>query len=374
MAKRDYYEVLGVGRDAKEAELKKAYRNMARKYHPDVNPDNPDAEENFKEINEAYEVLSDQEKRQIYDTYGHDGLDPNSFASHSAGFGGFEDIFDMFFGGGFSQARSHGPRRGSDLRYDLELEFTEAAFGVSKTIEVPFWDECLECQGSGAKKGTQAESCSTCNGQGQVAMNQRTAFGNFQTLRTCPDCRGEGKIIKEACPECNAAGRVREIKKKEIDVPAGVDNGTRIRVSGEGEAGERGGPPGDLYIFIHVKPHEIFERVDNDIYLEKDISIIEAALGAKVKVPTLHGDVELTIPEGTQTASNFRLRGKGINNPRSFANGDQYVKVNVVTPRNLTEEQKEKLREFGNTCSQEQHTVSGKEKKSFFSKVKDAFS
>lgn len=374
MAKRDYYEVLAVGRDAKEAELKKAYRNLARKYHPDVNQDDPEAEEKFKEINEAYEVLSDQEKRQIYDTYGHDGLDPNSFASHSAGFGGFEDIFDMFFGGGFSQARSNGPRRGSDLRYDLDLEFTEAAFGVKKTIEIPFWDECSDCQGSGAEKGTSAETCSTCHGAGQVTMSQRTAFGNFQTVRTCPDCRGEGKIIKEACQACQGSGRIRKVKNQEIDIPAGVDNGSRIRISGEGERGERGGPAGDLYVFIHVEPHEFFQRQDNDIFLEKDISIIEAALGASVKVPTLHGDVELSIPEGTQTASTFRLKGKGIKNPRSFASGDQYVKINVVTPRNLTEEQKEILKEFGKTCSTEQHIAPKSEKKSFFSKVKDAFS
>lgn len=374
MAKRDYYEVLGVSKNATDVELKKAYRNLARKYHPDVNPDDHDAEKNFKEVNEAYEVLSDKEKRQTYDAYGHDGLDPNSFASSSAGFGGFEDIFDMFFGGGFSQGRSNGPRRGSDLRYDLEIEFTEAAFGVKKTIEIPFWDECLECRGSGAKKGTLPETCSTCHGSGQVAMNQKTAFGTFQTVRTCPTCSGQGKIIKEECPACNGEGRTRAIKKKEIDVPAGVDTGTRIRVSGEGEPGERGGPQGDLYIFIEVKAHEYFQRRENDIYLEKNISIIEAALGAVVEVPTLHGKVELTIPEGTQSGSTFRMKGKGIKNPRAFANGDQYVKVNVVTPRNLSDTQKNLLKEFGKTCSEEQHTVSKEESKSFFSKVKDIFS
>lgn len=374
MAKRDYYEVLGVGKSATDVELKKAYRNLARKYHPDVNPDDHDAEKNFKEVNEAYEVLSDKEKRQTYDTYGHDGLDPNSFASHGAGFGGFEDIFDMFFGGGFSQGRSNGPRRGSDLRYDLEIEFTEAAFGVTKTIEIPFWDECLECHGSGAKKGTSAETCSTCRGSGQVAMNQKTAFGNFQTVRTCPTCNGQGKVIKEECPICDGEGRKKAVKKKKIDVPAGVDTGTRIRISGEGEPGERGGPQGDLYIFIEVNPHEFFQRNENDIYLEKNISIIQATLGDNVEVPTLHGKVELTIPEGTQTGSTFRLKGKGIKNPRSFANGDQYVKVNVVTPRNLSDSQKTLLKEFGKTCSEEQHTVSKDENKSFFSKVKDIFS
>ncbi len=374
MAKRDYYEVLGVGKGATDAELKKAYRNLARKYHPDVNPDNKEAEGKFKEVNEAYEVLSDKEKRQTYDAYGHDGLDPNSFASHGAGFSGFEDIFDMFFGGGFSQGRNNGPRRGSDLRYDLDLEFTEAAFGVKKTIEIPFWDECLECHGTGAKKGTSPETCSTCRGAGQVTMSQKTAFGNFQTVRTCPTCGGQGKIIKEECPECSGEGKKRAVKTKEIEVPAGVDTGTRIRISGEGEPGERGGTAGDLYVFINVRPHEFFQRRDNDIYLEKNISIIQAALGAVVEVPTLHGKVELTIPEGTQTGSTFRMRGKGIKNPRSFANGDQYVKVNVVTPRNLSESQKNLLKEFGKTCSEEQHTVSKEEGKSFFSKVKDIFS
>lgn len=373
MAKRDYYEVLGVGKQATEAELKKAYRTLARKYHPDVNPNDAEAERNFKEVNEAYEVLSDQQKRQTYDAYGHDGLDPNSFASHSAGFSGFEDIFDMFFGGGFSRGRSSGPRRGSDLRYDLEIEFEEAAFGVTKTIEIPYWDDCIECHGSGAKKGTDPETCSTCKGAGQVTMAQRTAFGHFQTTRPCPDCQGQGKIIKDKCTECEGEGKTQEVKKKEIEIPAGVDTGTRIRISGEGEPGERGGPPGDLYIFISVAPHAFFKRSENNIYLEKDISIVQAALGAEIEVPTLHGKVQLTIPEGTQAGATFRLRGKGIKNPRSFANGDQYVQVNVVTPRNLTAKQKELLAEFGKTCSEEQNTIPTAEKKSFFDKVKDIF-
>ncbi len=372
MAKRDYYEILNVGKSATDAELKKAYRTLARKYHPDVNPDDAEAEKKFKEVNEAYEVLSDNQKRQTYDAYGHDGLDPNGFASHSAGFGGFEDIFDMFFGG-FSQGRSSGPRRGSDLRYDLEIDFNEAAFGVTKTIEIPYWEDCLECKGSGAKKGTSPETCSSCQGTGQVTMAQRTAFGHFQTVRPCPTCAGQGKIIKESCPACEGEGKTREIKKKDIEIPAGVDTGTRIRISGDGEPGERGGPPGDLYIFISVRPHEYFKRNDNDIYLEKDINIVQAALGAEIEVPTLHGKVQLTIPEGTQTGATFRLRGKGIKNPRSFANGDQFVQVNVVTPRNLSSHQKGLLSEFGKTCSEEQNTIPTSEKKSFFDKVRDIF-
>lgn len=374
MAKRDYYEVLGVGKGATEAELKKSYRNLARKYHPDVNPNDNEAEKKFKEINEAYEVLSDSQKRQTYDAYGHEGLDPNSFASHSAGFGGFEDIFDMFFGGGYTQARSGGPRKGSDLRYDLDLEFTEAAFGVKKIIEIPYWADCETCQGTGAKEGTYPETCASCRGTGQVTMTQRTAFGHFQTVKTCPTCGGKGKTIKDPCQSCKGAGKVRSVKKKEVEIPAGVDTGTRIRITGEGESGERGGPPGDLYIFINVEPHAYFQRNENDIYLEKDINIVQAALGTDIEVPTLHGKVHLTIPEGTQTGANFRLRGKGIKNPRAFATGDQYVRVNVVTPRNLTAQQKELLKEFGKTCTEEQNTIPHSEKRSFFDKVKDIFS
>jgi len=378
MAKRDYYEVLGVEKGASEADIKKAYRKLARQYHPDVNPGDKEAEAKFKEATEAYEVLSDPEKRARYDQFGHAGFDPNGFGGGAgADFGGFGDIFDMFFGGGgFGGQTRKGPRKGSDLRYDLTIEFEEAAFGAEKTINLPRWETCSACEGTGAKRGTHPETCPRCRGTGQVAHTQRTPLGHFQTIRTCPDCHGEGKIIRQPCLECNGKGKVKKTKKVQIKVPAGVDTGSRLRMAGEGEAGELGGPPGDLYIYINVKPHKFFVRHEDDIYYELPINFVQAALGAEIEIPTLEGKVKFKIPEGVQTDTVFRLKGKGVKNVQGYGKGDQHVKVKVVTPRNLTSEQKELLKKLGGTFGLEQNKVdeTGENKdKSFFERVKDAF-
>lgn len=379
MAKRDYYEVLGVEKNASEADIKKAYRKLARQYHPDVNPGDKEAEAKFKEATEAYEVLSDPEKKARYDQFGHAGFDPNGFGGAGFGgqdFGGFGDIFDMFFGGGFGGQTRKGPRKGADLRFDLTIEFEEAAFGAEKTISLPRWEACNSCHGSGAKKGTHAETCSRCRGTGQVAHTQRTPLGQFQTIRTCPECHGEGKVIKHPCPQCSGKGKVKKIKQVQIKIPAGVDTGSRLRMAGEGEAGELGGPPGDLYIYINVKPHKYFERHGDDIYYEFPINFVQAALGAEVEIPTIEGKVKFKIPEGVQTDTIFRLKGKGIKNIQGYGKGDQHVKIKVVTPRGLTPEQKELLRKLGNSFGVEQNKIdeTGENKdKSFFERVKDAF-
>jgi len=379
MAKRDYYEVLGLRRDASDADIKKAYRRLARQYHPDVNPGDKETEDKFKEINEAYEVLSDSQKRARYDQFGHAGTDPNGFGGAGFGgqdFGGFGDIFDMFFGSGFGGQTRKGPRKGTDLRYDLTIEFEEAAFGTEKTISMPRWETCSECDGSGAKKGTRPEICPRCKGTGQIAHTQRTPLGHIQTVRTCPECEGEGKVIKNPCPECKGKGKIKRKRKVQIKIPAGVDTGSRLRMAGEGEAGELGGPPGDLYIFITVKPHKYFVRHEDDIYLEQPITFVQAALGAEIEIPTLGGKVKFKIPEGIQTDTVFRLKGKGIKNVQGYGKGDQHVKVKIITPKNLTAEQKELLRKFSNTLGKDQHNIddsrSSKEK-GFFERVKDAF-
>lgn len=382
MAKRDYYEVLGVSKSASDDEIKKAYRKLARKYHPDVNPGDKEAEEKFKEAKEAYEILSDGQKRAAYDQYGHAGTDPNGFGGGGFGggdFGGFGDIFDMFFGGGggggFGGAQARRPQKGSDLRYDLRIEFEEAAFGVEKTITIPRYEKCSACDGTGAKKGTKVETCPKCHGTGQVAHSQRTAFGHFQTVKPCPECHGEGKIIKEPCPKCHGQGKERINKKLQVKIPAGVDTGSRLRMTGEGEPGELGGPNGDLYIFINVKPHSYFIRKGNDVLLEYPINIVQASLGAEVEVPTLEGMVKLKIPEGTQTDTIFRLKGKGINSLKGYFKGDQHVQVRVVTPQKLTSEQKDLLTKLEKSFADGQNTAKDSEgkEKSFFERVKDAF-
>ena len=379
MAKKDYYEVLGVSKTASEDEIKKAYRKLARKYHPDVNPDDESAEAKFKEVSEAYEVLANPEKKSTYDQYGHAGMDPNSFGGFGGGdFGGFSDIFDVFFGGGGpGRSRTHrGPTRGNDLRYDLIIDFEEAAFGTEKTISLSRYENCEKCGGSGAKEGTEAKTCETCGGTGQVAQTQRTAFGQFQTVKPCPTCGGEGTIIEEKCPACKGEGKVRKTKKLEVKIPAGVDTGSRLRMSGEGEAGDLGGPNGDLYIYISVRPHEYFIRQGNDIILEYPLNIVQASVGTEVEVPTLEGTIKLKIPEGTQSGTVFRLKGKGITSIKGYSKGDQHVQVKVIIPKNLTSEQKDTLKKLEKSFEEGQHSDNsdgdGKEK-SFFNRVKDAF-
>ncbi|WP_343728358.1 molecular chaperone DnaJ [Duganella sp.] len=372
MAKRDFYEVLGVAKGASEDEIKKAYRKLAMKYHPDRNPDSKDAEEKFKEVKEAYEMLTNPEKREAYDRYGHAGVDPNMGGGGGFGGGGFGDAFgDIFgdiFGGG--RGRSQGPQvyRGADLRYNLEITLEQAAHGFDTTIRVPSWDKCDTCHGSGAKPGTSPVTCSTCAGHGQVRMQQ----GFFSIQQTCPKCHGTGKIIPEPCAACSGQGRIKRNKTLEVKIPVGIDNGMRIRSSGNGEPGTNGGPSGDLYVEIHIKPHPVFQREGDDLHCEMPISFAKAALGGEIEVPTLSGKVAFTIPEGTQSGKTFRLKGKGIKGVRSGFAGDLFCHVAVETPVKLTEKQKELLREF------EKSTTEGGAKhspqtKTWRDKVKDFF-
>jgi molecular chaperone DnaJ len=350
MAKRDFYEVLGVERGASEAELKKAYRRLAMKYHPDRNPDDKASEEKFKEANEAYEVLSDAAKRSAYDQYGHAGVDPQ-MGGGGGGPGGanfsdiFGDVFSDFFGGGGRGGQRGGAQRGSDLRYTLELDLEEAVRGTTVTIRVPTLVNCKPCDGSGAKKGTTPVTCTTCGGIGQVRMQQ----GFFSVQQTCPRCHGSGKMITDPCGSCHGHGRVEEHKTLSVKVPAGVDTGDRIRLSGEGEAGAMGGPSGDLYVVVNVREHAIFQRDGKHLYCEVPISFADAALGGELEVPTLDGRVKLKIPEGTQTGKMFRLRGKGVAPVRGGGAGDLMCKVAVETPVNLNRRQRELLDEFRKT-------------------------
>ncbi|MGE5558090.1 MAG: molecular chaperone DnaJ [Bacillota bacterium] len=376
MSKRDYYEVLGIQRGASEEEIKKAFRKLARQYHPDVNKE-PQAEQKFKEINEAYEILSDAQKRAAYDQFGHAATDP-SFAG-SGGFGGFGDftdlggfgdIFDMFFGdGSSSRRRQTGPRRGADLRASMELKFTEAVFGTEKNVEVHRTETCPTCHGNKAKPGTPIVTCPVCNGTGQVQSAQNTAFGRFVNVRACEKCRGEGKIVKEPCPECSGHGRVRRNRKLSVKIPAGVDNGTRIRKAGEGEAGIDGGAPGDLYVDVHVKPHPVFQREDEEIFSEVWITFPQAALGATVSVETLDGEEKVVIPPGTQNDTVFRLRGKGVPRLRGSGRGDHHVKVKISVPARLTPEEKESLQSYTKLRGDKPDIP----KQSFGQKVWDAF-
>ncbi len=348
MSKRDYYEVLGVPKNASEDELKKAYRRLAMKYHPDRNPDDKQAEENFKEIKEAYEILSDNQKRAAYDQFGHAGVDPSMAAGpggFSGGFGGFDfgnigDIFETVFGG--SGRRGNGRFRGSDLRYDLSLSLEEAVAGTEVKIRIPTQVTCNTCHGSGAKAGTSAQICARCNGSGQIRMTQ----GFFSVQQTCPACRGAGKVIHELCSTCRGSGRMQEHKTLSVKVPGGVDNGDRIRLAGEGEAGANGGPPGDLYVQINVRAHPIFTREENHLFCEVPISITTAALGGELEAPTLDGRVVLKIPPETQTGKVFRIRGKGVKSVRGGSPGDLLCRVVVETPVNLTARQKDLLREL----------------------------
>ena len=348
MSKRDYYEVLGVNRDAGDDEIKKAYRKLAMKHHPDRNPDNKDAEEKFKEAKEAYEMLSDPQKKAAYDRYGHAGVDPSMGAGPGAqGFeGGFADAFgdifgDLFGGGGGRGGRSN-VYRGADLRYNLEITLEEAARGAEKTIRIPTVEECGTCHGSGAKPGTHPKPCPTCQGHGQVRVQQ----GFFSIQQTCPKCHGSGKIIPDPCRDCGGAGRTKKQKTLEVKIPAGIDDGMRLRHAGHGEPGLNGGPPGDLYVEIHIRKHAVFERDHDDLHCEMPISITTAALGGEIEIPTLEGMARLKIPAETQSGKVFRLRGKGIKNVRNHVHGDLMCHVVVETPVNLTERQRELLREF----------------------------
>jgi len=377
MAKRDYYEVLGVSKNASEAELKKAYRKLAMKHHPDRNKGNSaQAEENFKEAKEAYEILSDAQKRAAYDQFGHAGVDASMGGGRGAASGGFGDIFDSVFGDIFGGAAGGGGRqrvyRGSDLAYDLEMTLEEAIAGNTVKVRIPTHKECETCHGSGAKKGTSAVTCNTCQGHGQVRMSQ----GFFSVQQTCPECRGSGKVIKEPCSDCHGQGRVRDNKTISVKVPPGVDTGDRIRLSGEGEPGENGGPSGDLYVNVRVKEHAIFKRDDADLSCEVPIGFVTASLGGEFEVPTLDGKVALKIPPETQSGKVFRLRGKGVKTVRGSHTGDLLCKVTVETPVNLTSQQKELLEEFDESMQEGGKRHSPKESswldsvKSFFEDMK----
>ncbi len=382
MSKRDYYEVLGVSKTATQDELKKAYRKLARKYHPDLNKDNEEAAEKFKECNEAYSVLSDDQKRAQYDQFGHaafenGGMGGGGGFGGAGGFGGFggsgmEDIFDMFFGGqggrGGNRAKS-GPQRGADLRFDLEISFEEAAFGLEKEINLYRDETCDHCHGEGAEPGSKVESCPECNGTGYVRFTQNTMFGQMVNERPCSRCKGEGKIISEPCKECRGKGTVKRNKKLKVKIPAGVDNGSRLRVSGEGEAGAKGGPSGDLYVYLYVKPHKFFERDGTTVLCEVPINIVQATLGADIKVPTLDGQVTMKVPEGTQPGKVLRLKGKGIPSLRGGSRGDQLVRIKVVVPTKLSDKQKDALRKFADISKDNINP----EEKSFMDKVKDFF-
>ncbi len=371
MSKRDYYEVLGVNKNSSEEEIKKAYRKLARQYHPDVNKE-PDAETKFKEVKEAYDTLSDSQKKARYDQFGHEdptaGFGGGGFGG-GADFGDFGDIFDMFFGGGGRSRNPNAPRKGADLQYSMTLEFKEAIFGKETDITIPKEEECDTCHGSGAKPGSKVETCSVCKGSGQQEVVQNTPFGRIVNRRVCNACHGQGKTIKEKCPTCHGSGKVRKHKKIHVKVPAGVDDGSQLRVSGEGEPGTKGGPAGDLFIILRVKPHDFFERDGEHIYCEIPLTFTQAALGDEIEVPTLEEKVKLKIPAGTQTGTNFRLKGKGVPRLRYGGRGDQHIKVVVVTPSNLTEEQKELFKQLGSLNVPETH----QQQSSFFERVKKAF-
>lgn len=376
MSKRDYYEVLGVNRDASEEEIKKSYRKLAMKYHPDRNPDNAKAESQFKEAKEAYEMLSDGDKRAAYDRYGHAGVDPSQGGSPGGGpgFGGmgggfsdaFGDIFGDIFGAG-GRARQGGVYRGADLRYNLEISLEEAARGTETQIRIPTMETCSTCKGSGARPGTSPTTCGTCGGQGQVRMQQ----GFFSIQQTCPACHGSGKTVAHPCTECSGAGRIKRYKTLAVKIPAGIDHGDRVRLAGEGEHGVAGGPPGDLYVVVQVRSHPVFERDGSDLHCEMPISFGVAALGGEIEIPTLDGHAKLKVPAETQTGQAFRLRGKGIKALRGSGYGDLMCHVMVETPVKLTEGQKELLRQLeASTCGSATHSPRAK---TFMDKVRDFF-
>lgn len=376
--KRDYYEVLGVDKSAGDDEIKKAYRKMAKKYHPDLHPGDAEAEKSFKEVNEAYEVLSDSEKKARYDQYGHAGVDPN-FGAGGGGFGGFGDfgdlgdIFGSFFGGGFGggqrRANPNAPRKGSDTSASVVLTFEEAAKGCNKKIKVTRIENCTECGGNGCEKGHNPQTCPACNGSGQIYVTQRTPFGAMQTTRACDQCRGTGKKIDHPCKVCAGKGRIRRTTEREINIPAGVDDGQYMNLRGGGDAGVNGGPNGDLRVEITVRPHPIFERDGFDVFCEIPVSFTQAALGADITVPTLDGKVKFSIHEGTQPGDEFKLKGKGIQRLNYSGRGDQYVKIIVEIPKDLNKSQKELLKQFEESVDDNCY----KKRKGFFDKVKEFF-
>lgn len=375
--KRDYYETLGVGKSASDAEIKKAYRKLAKQYHPDLNPGNQEAEMKFKEISEAYEVLSDNEKRAAYDQFGHAGMN-GAGGYGGGGFGGgfdgfdFGDIFGDIFGmgGGRRTARRNGPQKGSDIHVSLRIEFSEAAFGVQKEVSTTVMDDCPKCNGTGAKAGTSRKTCPKCNGTGEISITRQTMLGMMRQVAPCDRCHGEGEIVENPCSACNGTGKERKTKKIEVNIPAGIDDGQVLRVTSQGNAGLRGGPRGDMLVEISVKPHPIFIREGNDVHCEIPITFVQAALGAELEVPTLDGKVKYNIDEGTQTGTIFRLRGKGIPYLRNKnVRGDQYVKVKVEVPKKLDEKQKESLKQFAGMCGDEVH----EQREGFFEKLKKVF-
>lgn len=374
--KRDFYDILGVARNATDDEIKKAYRKLAMKYHPDRNPDSKEAEGKFKEAKEAYEMLSDPQKRAAYDQYGHAGVDPNmgGFGGGGQGFGGFSDAFgDIFgdiFGGGGARGGRGGPQvyRGADLRYSMEITLEEAAHGHETQIRVPSWSNCDSCGGDGAEPGTKVETCTTCHGAGQV----RVAQGFFSMQQTCPRCSGSGKYIPKPCKKCHGAGKIKSQKTLEVKIPAGIDDGMRIRSSGNGEPGVNGGPSGDLYVEVHIKEHPVFQREGEDLHCEMPISFIDAALGGEIEVPTLSGKASFDVPEGTQSGRVFRLRSKGIKSLRTALPGDLYIHVQVETPVKLNETQKDLLRKFDESLKSggSKHSP---QQKGWLDRVKDFF-
>ena len=370
--KRDYYEVLGISKGASEDEIKRAYKKMARQYHPDLNPGNQEAEENFKEVNEAYEVLSDAEKKARYDQYGHAGVDPNFGAGGFDGsfdFGDLGDIFGSFFGGGFGGGRRtnpNAPQRGESIRMALAISFEEAAFGCEKSVTIDRTEPCDTCHGSGCAPGATPEVCQDCHGTGTVQVRRQTPMGVFATSSPCPKCGGKGKIIHQPCKDCRGSGSVRRRKTIQATVPAGIDNGQTISIRGQGNAGKNGGPAGDRLITITVRAHELFRREGTSVLCEAPITFTQAVLGAELEIPTIDGKVKYTLPEGTQSGTTFRLKGKGIPAINGRGRGDQYVTVYIETPRNLNREQKEALKKFAEAVGENNY----EERKKFFKKFK----
>lgn len=379
--KRDYYEVLGVDKSASQDDIKKAYRQLAKKYHPDLNPGNKEAEEKFKEANEAYEVLSDPDKKSRYDQFGHAGVDPSyggggfngGFSGGFADMGDIGDIFDSIFGGGFggssSRSNANAPRRGQDIAVDVTINFMDACNGKEVTLDVNRLEKCPDCNGSGAAAGSSAETCSECRGTGQVKVTQRTPFGMISSQKVCTRCGGKGKTVSNPCPKCRGNGRVNTSRKISVDIVAGIDDGQTMRVSGQGNAGTNGGPNGDLHVNVHVRPDPIFERDGYDIHTDIPITYTQAVLGDEIIVPTIDGKVQYTIPEGTQNGATFRFKGKGVKMINRSTRGDQYVHVNIEVPKNLSKKQKELLKEFENSLSDENYN----KRKNFFERLKEAF-